>query len=105
MNPLKPLQALAEKNLQPAGQIVWLGLGTTPPKRNALFIDISRLPTDDECSGVAGLDVVLSYHGYATKYGTLARLCGSLYQARPRRLQIIDLDSKKMAFLKIVGRP
>ena len=105
MNPLKPLQALMERCQQPAGQIVWLGLGTTPPKRNALLIDTDRLPTDDECSGVAGLDVVLSYHGYATRYGTLARLCGSLYQARPRRLQIIDLDLKRIAFIKIAGRP
>jgi hypothetical protein len=103
-NPLSELQELKDLGLQPIGGIVWLGIGVTPPKRSAVFIDSDRLPTDQECKAVAGLDVILSYYGYITKYGTLKRLCESLYQARPRRLQVVDLDTKKIAFLRLGGK-
>lgn len=99
----RPLLDLIEQGMQPAGRMVWLGLGEKPAKRNALLIDVDNLPSDSDCKAVAGLDVVLSFHGYSTKYGTLRRLCGSLYQGRPRRLQVIDLDYKRMAFLKLGG--
>jgi len=102
-NPLHDLQVLNELELQPSRGIIWLGIEVSIPKRNALVINSSRLPTDQECKAVAGLDVIVSYHGYATKYGTLKRLCESLYLARPRRLQVIDLDTKKIAFLRLGG--
>jgi len=101
MNPLKQLEDLAVRGMQPVGGLIWLGLDFVPPKRNALLINTSRLPTDQECNAVAGLDVVLLYQGFATKYGTLIRLCGSIYQARPRRLQIVDLNFHQIAFLKL----
>lgn len=103
MSAFRPLQDLLDREMQPAGRMVWLGLGITLRKSNALEIDPNNLPTDSECKAVASLDVVLSYYGHATKYGTLRRLCGSLYQAQPRRLQVIDLDVKRMAFLKLGG--
>jgi hypothetical protein len=101
MSALKPLQDLAARGMQPTGRIVWLGLGMKPPKRNAIAIDPIDLPTDDECKAVAGLDVVVLFNGFLTKYGTLQRLCGSLYQARPRRLQLVDMDFKRIAFLRV----
>jgi hypothetical protein len=103
-SPLKLLQDLVDNDQQPAGRTIWLGLGIKPPKQNAIELDPSNLPTDDDCKAVAGLDVILSFYGYATKYGTLARLCGSLYQARPRRLILVDADHGKYAFLKLGGR-
>jgi hypothetical protein len=49
------------------------------------------------------LDVVVLYHGHTTRYGALRNLCDGLYQAQPRRLQVIDLDAKRIAFLKLMG--
>lgn len=103
MNELKQLEELAARGMQPRGGMVWLGLGVTPKKRNALVIDPDNLPAESQCSALAGLDVVLSFHGYATRYGTLRRLCGAIYTARPRRLIILDLDFRKLAFLKLGG--
>ena len=103
MSALAPLQDLAARGMQPAGRLVWLGLGTMPPKRNAIMIDPEHLPDDGECQAVAGLDVIVLFHGFLAKYGALRRLAGSLYQARPRRLQLIDLDFNRVAYLKVVG--
>ncbi len=103
MNALQPLSELAARGMQPVRREVWLGLGIKPPKRNAIAIDPSHLPTDADCTAVAGLDVILCVHGYSTAYGVLRRLCGSIYQARPRRLQLIDLDYQRIAFLKLGG--
>jgi hypothetical protein len=103
MGTLQQLLTLRESGMQPVAGIVWIGLSLTPPKHNALLIDPENMPTDADCLAVAGLSVVLSFYGYVTKYGTLRRLCGSLLQARPRRLQLIDLDRKRVAFLKLGG--
>jgi hypothetical protein len=103
MNPLKPLHDLAERGMQPVGRLVWLGLGKKPLKSNAIEIDPDHLPTDHDCKAVAGLDVIVLFYGFTTKYGVMRRFCGSLYQARPRRLQLIDLDMKRIAFLKVAS--
>jgi hypothetical protein len=103
MNPLQPLQDLIDNGQQPVGRMIWLGLGIKPRKQNPIEIDPANLPSDDDCKALAGLDVVLSYFGHVTRYGTLQRLCESIYQARPRRLQVIDHDYRKIAFLKIGG--
>lgn len=104
---MSTLQALdrvrKERGLAPVDGIIYLGLGFLPPKRNAIAIDPERLPTDRECHAVAGLDVVLIYRGDSTRYGVLRQLTGSLYQALPRRLMIVDLDRNQHAFLKTVG--
>lgn len=100
---LAPLIALRSNGVMPKSGLIWLGLGCRPPKRNALEIDPESLPNDEECKAVAGLDVVLIVNGYLTKYSPLRRLCGSLLAARPRRLQVIDLDYKRIAFLKLGG--
>ncbi|MES2048139.1 MAG: hypothetical protein V4447_07050 [Pseudomonadota bacterium] len=100
-NPLRTLEELAERGAQPVGRAVWLGLGYRPPKQCSISISPNNLPSDDECCAVAGLDIFVCFHGYATRYGVLHSLCGALYQARPRRLLIIDLDYKRTAFLKL----
>lgn len=87
----------------PADRIVWLGLGMTPPKRSAIKLEIDDLPTDDEYMSLVGLDIMLTYCGNLTKYNTLLKICGALLHARPRRLQIIDIDGKHIAFLKLGG--
>ncbi|RZI43210.1 hypothetical protein EGT07_10225 [Herbaspirillum sp. HC18] len=100
---LAPLTELRSNGVMPKDGLIWLGLGFRPPKRNALEIDPDCLPTDSECKCVAGLDVVLFIRGYMTKYGILRRLCGSLLASRPHRLQVIDLDYKRIAYLKLGG--
>jgi hypothetical protein len=100
-NPLHQLASLAADGMQPVRREVWLGLGFRPPKRCAIAIDPLRLPTGSDCEAVAGLDVMLCYHGHSTRYGVLRDLCGSLYRARPRRLLVIDLDYGRLAFLKL----
>ncbi|WP_136415543.1 hypothetical protein [Herbaspirillum sp. ST 5-3] len=100
---LSPLIELRSNGVMPKSGLIWIGLGCCPPKRNALTIDPERLPTDEECKSVAGLDVVLMVNGYLSKYSPLRKLCGSLLAARPRRLQVIDLDYKRIAFLKNGG--
>jgi hypothetical protein len=100
---LGPLITLRNAGVMPKAGLIWLGIGFQPPKRNALALDPNGLPTDDECGAVAGLDVVLIMRGYLTRYAPLRRLSGSLLAARPRRLQVIDLDYKRIAFLKMEG--
>lgn len=100
---LAPLMAIRRKQFMPVNELIWLGLGFRPPKRNALSIDPGHLPTDTECFSVAGLDVVLLFDGYHIKYSVLRLLCGSLYAARPKRLQVIDRDYGKVAYLKLGG--
>lgn len=98
---LQPLRELADRGMQPRFGEIWLGVDFKPLRRNALAIESGKMPTDAECAALTGLDVILTFHGFATRYGTLRRLCGSIYQARPRRLMLIDLDVKKTAFLKM----
>jgi hypothetical protein len=100
-NPLHQLEQLAARGLQPLRREVWLGLGFAPPKRCAIAIDPAHLPTAAQCTAVAGLDVLLVYHGDTTRYGTLQQLCAGLYRAGPRRLQAIDIDAKRIAYLKL----
>ncbi|KIF81276.1 hypothetical protein [Noviherbaspirillum autotrophicum] len=100
---LEPLVRLRKKNLMPKAGLIWIGLGFLPSKKNALAIDPARLPTDDDCKSVAGLDVILVVNGYATNYYPLRRLCSGLMAARPRRFQLVDLDYKRVAFLKLGG--
>lgn len=99
-----PLQRLRDQGLQPTGGLIWLGLGLRPPKRNALAIDPDNLPNDIECRAVTGLDVLLCVNGNFTKYGVLHRLCGNLIAAHANRLQLIDLDHRRIAYLKLGGR-
>ncbi|WP_426110471.1 hypothetical protein [Massilia sp. PWRC2] len=102
-NPLHVLETMADAGMQPVRREVWLGLGFRPPKRNAIEIDPARLPSFTECWPVVGLDIILVYHGNATRYGTLRDLSHRLYGASPRRLQLIDLDAGRIAFLKLMG--
>lgn len=104
MNPLQMLEDLIEQGLQPAHRMFWLGFGFLPQKQNAIAIDPDNLPTDDQCHAVTGLDVLVLIKGYETNYRPLRQLCGSLYRARPRRLQVHDLDYGKAAYLKLGGR-
>ena len=87
--------------LAPVGGVLWLGVGMLPPKRNAIEIDPANLPTPLECRAVAGLDVVLLFPGTLTRYGALRTLSDRLYQARPRRLLLVDGDHNRTAFLKL----
>lgn len=103
MNPLQQLETLAENGMQPVGRLIWLGVGFLPPKRCAIAIDPNNLPSMANCWPVVGLDVVVLYHGDTTRYGALRSLCDGLYQAQPRRLQVIDLDARRIAFLKLMG--
>lgn len=100
-SPMQPLADLMARGLQPVRREVWLGLGFRPPKRCAIAIDPLRLPSDADCGAVAGLDVILCYHGHSARYGSLRNLCGALYMARPRRLLVIDLDYARVALLKM----
>lgn len=102
-NPLHALDNLAAQGLQPVRREVWLGVGFRPPKRCAIAIDPHNLPKDGDCRSVAELDVIVVYHGDSVRYGALRGLCGALYQAGPRRLQVIDLDARHIAFLKLGG--
>jgi hypothetical protein len=61
---MKPLFDLIAAGLQPIRREVWLGLGFCPPKRCAIAIDPLALPGDQDCRAVAGLDVLLCYHGH-----------------------------------------
>ncbi|MDQ2820822.1 MAG: hypothetical protein M3Y65_10560 [Pseudomonadota bacterium] len=98
---MQPLFDLIGAGLQPLRREVWLGLGFCPPKRCAIAIDPFALPGNQDCRAVAGLDVLLCYHGHSTRYGVLRDLCASLLQAGPRRLLVIDLDYGRLAFLKL----
>lgn len=91
----------AEYGLAPADGIIWLGVGMRPPKRNAIEIDPANLPSAHDCRAVAGLDVVLVFPGNVTRYGALRTLTDRLYQARPRRLMLVDGDHNRTAFLKL----
>ncbi|MYN10295.1 hypothetical protein [Pseudoduganella aquatica] len=91
----------AVHGLAPVGGVLWLGIGMLPPKRNAIEIDPANLPTVLECRAVAGLDVVLLFPGTSTRYGVLRTLSDRLYQARPRRLLLVDSDHSRTAFLKL----
>lgn len=98
------LNEMIDSGLMPRGRIVWLGLGITPLKTNSIKIETNNLPNRDECISIVGLDVVLTYSGNLTSYGTLRKLCYALLNARPRRLQVVDVDIKKVAFLKLGGQ-
>jgi hypothetical protein len=100
-NPLRQLESMAAAGLQPVRREVWLGLGFRPRKRCAIAINPRRLPSGSDCGAVAGLDVMLCYHGHSTQYGVLRDICALLYRASPRRLLIIDLDFGRLAFLKL----
>ncbi|WP_426192574.1 hypothetical protein [Massilia sp. DWR3-1-1] len=103
-NPLHQLDSMVAAGMQPVRREVWLGLGFRPPKRCAIAIDTAVLPTAADCRPVIGLDIILTYHGDTTRYGALRALCGVLAAASPRRLVVIDLDIKRVAFLKL-GTP
>lgn len=100
-NPLQLLQDLIDQGLQPARREFWLFLDAVPNRSYGLPINAENLPTDGECLALAGLDVVLYFHGYLTDYRTLRRLCGSILAARPNLFWIFDRDFKKSADLKI----
>ena len=98
---LRYLSELARRGLQPARREVWLGLGFMPPKGCAVEINPADLPSVEKCSGLTGLDVLLCYRGGVTRYGVLRSICHSVLNVEPRRLQAIDLDIKKIAYLKV----
>ena len=102
-NPLHALEAMAEAGMQPVRREIWLGIGFRPPKCNSIEIDPARLPSFSECWPVVGLDVILVYRGNSVRYGALRDLTNRLYGASPRRLQLIDLDAGRIAFLKLMG--
>jgi hypothetical protein len=100
-NPLQPLAAMRDRGSMPRSCEICLGLGLPLNRRNSLTILFDELPGEAECTAVAGLDVVLCFRGYFTRYGILRRMCDSLLAGRPRRLLVVDLDLKKTAFLKL----
>lgn len=104
MTTLTILNEVMNSGRMPRGRIIWLGLGFTPPKVNSIKIELDRLPGHDECIALTGLDVILTYCGNLTSYGMLMKICNALLNARPRRLQAIDVDNKKVAFLKLGGK-
>lgn len=101
---LSALKEVLHLGRMPRGRIIWLGLGITPPKTNSIKIEIDNLPSQEECMSMVGLDVILTYCGNLTSYRTLRTLCNALLNARPRRLQAVDVDIKKVAFLKLGGQ-
>lgn len=101
MSTIAALADMRRRGMMPRGRLIWLGLGFRPPKRNAIVLDPDNLPADRYCVAVAGLDVVLCYPGNLTRYSILRRLCSSLLAGRPRRLQLFDMDLKRLAFLKL----
>ena len=104
MSTLKELGRIREElGLAPINSLIYLGIGFRPPKENAIAIDPEHLPSQRECHAVAGLDVVLVYKGNAVRYGALRTLTQCLENSLPRRLQLIDLDEKRIAFLKLAG--
>lgn len=104
MNPLQPLAEIRDRGFMPKACEIWLGLDIPLRRRNALVIPAENLPTVDECAAVAGLDVILCFHGCSVRYGVLRNLCASLLAGFPRRLMLIDFDFKKTAFLKLGRR-
>lgn len=100
MNTLKPLQDVLDQGMQPAHAEFWLFLDLPAYRTNGLVISSCQLPSADDCRAVAGLDVILVFEGDRTSYAILRRLCGLLLSARPRRLQALVHDYKKMAYLK-----
>lgn len=100
---LKSLIGVREEGLMPAGRIVYLGLGFLPPKVNAIAIDPHRMPAKDDLAGIAGLDVILTYYGNKAKYGEIRTLCDRITECRPRRLQLMDIDNKRVAYLKVAN--
>jgi hypothetical protein len=98
------LNEVRDSGRMPRGRIIWLGLGITPLKTNSIKIEINNLPSREECVSIVGLDVILTYCGNLTPYRTLLNLCNALLSARPRRLQVVDVDIKKVAFLKLGGQ-
>ena len=104
MSTLMELGRIRENlGLAPVGGLVYLGIGFAPPKQNAICIDPTRLPSVRECHAVAGLDVVLVFRGHEVRYSTIRSLTDTLYRSCPRRLQLIDLDYHRVAFLKLAG--
>lgn len=85
----------------PAGRIVYVGLGLHPLRMNGVAIDPNHIPRPSQCAGLVSLDVVILYRGNTTRYGSLRDLCESIGECQPRRLQAIDIDNKKIAFLKL----
>lgn len=92
-----------ELGLAPVDSLIYLGIGFRPPKQNAIEINPDKLPSQRECHAVAGLDVILVYYISRVKYGQLRTLADMLSKSMPRRLILIDLDYKKLAFLKMAG--
>jgi len=100
-NPLQQLQNLIDQGFQPVRREFWLFLDKMPNRSYGLRINAGNLPTDDDCTALTGLNIVLIFNGYLTKYGTLRRLCASILAARPHLFWIFDCDFKKIAHLKI----
>lgn len=103
MGTLSQLKGAVEGGCMPVGRIVYLGLGMLPQKNSSIKIEMDELPTGQDCLGLTGLDIVLTYRGNFTNYGTLRHICGALLNANPRRLLIIDIDLKRSAYLKVVN--
>lgn len=100
---LKSLIGVRDEGLMPAGRIVYLGLGFLPPKLNAIAIDPAKMPVSKDLAGIAGLDVILTYYGNKARYGDIRTLCDRISECRPRRFQLIDVDNKRVAYLKLVN--
>ena len=98
MASFQALRALLQQGMQPTDRMVWIGLDFALKKRNAIMVSSASLPSREDCRAVAGLDVIVV--GHCASYGPLRRLCGSLYQANPRILQLIDLGFEYVVYLK-----
>lgn len=103
MSTLSQLAAIREAGMAPVDCMIYLGIGFRPPKQNAIEINPERLPSAAECHAVAGLDVMLIFHGHEVRYGVLRELTRTLQNSQPRRLQLIDIDHKCVAYLKLAG--
>lgn len=99
------LQKLRDNGLQPRDRLIWIGLGLRLQRNNSLVIDPNKLPVAIEFSAVAGLDIILCFRGFDVSYGTLRAVCNALLQSLPNRLQVIDFDYKRIAYLKLGSNP
>jgi len=101
---LTQLGQIMRSGAMPKDGTVFLGIDHRPPRRNGIEILSALLPNDADCRAVTGLSVILHYRGYATSYRTLKGLCEALHVARPKRLMLVDIDTKQIAFLVLGGK-
>ncbi len=94
-----------QRGLVPSDEQVWIFLGM-PAKRKqdrwCLDVPLDQIAIREApVAIVAGIDAIVYYSGDAVSFGLLSGLSKRLIDAGPRRLQLIDLDQSRCAFLKL----